>query len=841
MMKRIPINTRYFVLTTLASSILLSQNVYALQELADNDLSSVNAQDGLYIQTEYKQMDFDQLYWQDKVGTPTGENILNATANVVKLRKNNNYLGGGYQLGTNYKIQTGTTVTGGNATAGLDFEIESMPSTISVQGFKVCNQTTGNCDPLIGNVAIQTDSPQYIHFQTKNGLFDPNSQSDLRLNLQNINMYFGLNNGATNYYNQLILKNFNFNFLGKGVMYVDPVKGLMLQTNNASILSPASKTQIPTENYGYIDFARASIPNMDATQSANATYKNSSGIATSSGLNIEMMTKKDAYVDPTNPVYALASGTNETDSAKGLIRVGASGRMVNSYLQIRGINTKSQDQTKNILGYATSADNGDPTTTTRIDGNDTVLGSTGIGVRLRGEFTNDGDAMLGANLGSAGEATTLEIGGAGANTFGFEFSKLSPLMSNSNDRAYFDSGNVYLGLANTRHLLLPNNAVLNSARLGGTGGTLTTGNDYKQQIADTNTIASGLTPNSLVVGIRGGEFQAVSKRGRFTSSAGVSNANAIPATGVGSGLDNKWGLGLPYYNLNSNIAVYSTKYTGSVYNLNNLTNTVTKTNVTNLDRLGLAIGLSVQGRNDDGTKTTSIMVVDADRNYYIGLRNIDMLLRGYGSMGFENGNVNVDLKNLLMVMAAEISAGYLPSYVNPNLTEATGLNAASNIKNSFKSKDDVLFGLKLKMLGDMNFSLVPNNEISNANGNRLSIVGRYKLTDGTIQLSDPIEDSIIGFDRISGLMAFNNAIVVNKDSVGFNYSFDINPASDQSSAEREVNVLRVRDINFYPPVDPPAGWNTSTMGTYNNRAQRLGEMVMTGGRISSEFTLKPRN
>ena len=139
-------------------------------------------------------------------------------------------------------------------------------------------------------------------------------------------------------------------------------------------------------------------------------------------------------------------------------------------------------------------------------------------------------------------------------------------------------------------------------------------------------------------------------------------------TGPGSGEDNAWGLGLPFYNLNSNIAVYSTKYTGQVYNLNNTTNVVTPSTVTNVDRLGLALGLSVQGRNDDGTKTTSIMVVDADRNYYVGLRNIDMLLRSYGSMGFENGNVNVDLKNLLMVMAAEIAAGYLPSYVNPSLT-----------------------------------------------------------------------------------------------------------------------------------------------------------------------------
>ncbi|MCY6411765.1 hypothetical protein QTA56_06375 [Acinetobacter sp. VNH17] len=820
-MKRKSVNTRYFVLTALASAILLSQSVYALQELQDNALSQVNGQDGLYIQTEYKQMDFDQLYWQDKAGTPTAginEPDLRATANGVQIRKNTTYKDGNYKLGTNYKIQTGTT----GSTVGLDFEIETMPSTISVKGFKVCNETAGTCDPQIGNVAIQTDSPQYIHFQTKNGLFDPNSQSDLRLSLQNLNMYIGLSNNVTNYYNQLILKNFNFNFLGKGVMYVDPTKGLMLQTNsvkdvNGVDVSPASLNQTPNDTHGYIDFTRVPIPNINASQSANATYKDTDGIATSSGLNIELMTKKAAYVDPTNPVYTLATDTSTSDNAaKGLIRVGASGRMVNSYLQIRGVDTKNQNQAKNILGYATNTDNGDPSTTTNTNGTGTVLGSTGIGVRLHGEFTNDGDGMLGAQLGTAGDPTTLEIGGAGANTFGFEFSRLSPLMSNSLQRAYFDSGDVYLGLASTRHLLLPENTVLNNARLGGASGTLTTAADYKQQIADT------ITPNSLVVAIRGSDFQTVSKRGRFTSSAGVSLTNTI---GKDDGKTNSWGLGLPFYNLNSNIAVYSTKYTGEVFGLNNTTNAVTKANVTNTDRLGLAIGLSVQGRNDDGTKTTSIMVVDASRNYYIGLRNIDMLLRGYGSMGFENGNVNVTLKDLLMVMAAEIAGGYLPSYKDPTKT-GTDLNVLSNINNPFNAKDDVLFGLKLKMLGDMNFSLVPNNEITANNNAVLSIVGRYLLKEGAIQLSDPVDESMIGLDNISGLIQFNNAIAIQKDTVSFNYGFTINP-------DREAeNVLRVRDLNLYPKLTETA---TATTG------QRLGEMVMTGGRINANMAITPRN
>jgi hypothetical protein len=120
----------------------------------------------------------------------------------------------------------------------------------------------------------------------------------------------------------------------------------------------------------------------------------------------------------------------------------------------------------------------------------------------------------------------------------------------------------------------------------------------------------------------------------------------------------------------------------------------------------------------------------------------------------------------------------------------------------------------------MNFALVPNNEISGTYGSRLSIVGRYNLTAGAIQLSDPIDDSIIGFDNMSGLIQFNNAIVINKDNISFNYSFDFNPDHDPAK------VFRVKDINLYPPLAS---------------AQRLGEMVMTGGRISAEMGIKPRN
>jgi hypothetical protein len=328
-------------------------------------------------------------------------------------------------------------------------------------------------------------------------------------------------------------------------------------------------------------------------------------------------------------------------------------------------------------------------------------------------------------------------------------------------------------------------------------------------------------PYSIVTAIRGSEFQALSKRGRFTSSSNVSGANAIAA---GSGTTNKWGLGLPFYNLNANIALYSSSYTGSVYSLDG-SNNVTTNAVANTQRLGLGLALSTEGKNSDGSKTTSILVIDGGDNpnnsnkptdYYIGLRNIDMLIRSYGSVGFENGNLNINLPDLLLVMSAEIAAGYLPGAKY----KTGGGSAPSAPPDNFNLSKDVLFGLKVKLLGDMNFALVPNNAISGSYGSRLSIVGRYNLTAGTIQVSDPIDGSMIGFDNMSGLIQFNNAIVINKDDVSFNYSFDFNP--DRTASK----VFRVKDINFYP---------SSSAG------QRLGELVMTGGRLSAAMSIKPRN
>jgi hypothetical protein len=812
MIKRNPMKTRYFALTTLSASILLlAESSYALQILQESDLRQIEGQDGIDVTISYTQADIKKLYWEDEAGTPTGlsEQFLRATANTVKIRDTN--AGDGLSLGAQYKVDIGSNGT----KTGVALQMVTNPFTMSVDDFLICD-TSLVCDPSgasgayngkVSGLAVEANSPIDVTIKTADGIFNKNDQASLHLGLQNLNIYSGLKLApAATTQNQLILKNFNFNFDGKGVMYIDATRGFIIETSAdvSTGVGKALKTTAPSTTYGYIDFTRVTDP--DQTGAANGTYNGKSA-----GLNLEFMTKLQA--DMTLPIpYSLTTG----NAARGLIRLGASGRMVNSYLQLRGVSTNglaapTDDNVtnthvlNNILGFASN------NSTTGSGANNTVIGSNGVLLHFRGEFTATGDAMLG---GDNTKVTTLEIGGAGTNTFGFEFSELQPLVSGSTERAYFDSGDIYFNTVNTRHLRMPENSVLRTSRFGGTTNTyLTDSSDYVQQIHNfTN------NPYSLVTAIRGSEFQALSKRGGFTSSSNVSGANAIPA---GSNASNKWGLGLPFYNLNANIALYSSSYTGSVYSLDG-SNNVTTNAVTNTQRLGLGLALSTEGKNNDGSKTTSILVIDGGDNpmnankptdYYIGLRNIDMLLRGYGSVGFENGNLNINLPDLLMVMSAEIAAGYLPGAKRKTDGSLVPLN-------NFNLNTDVLLGLKVKLLGDMNFALVPNNAVSASYGSRLSIVGRYNLTAGAIQVSDPIDDSIIGFDNMSGLIQFNNAIVINKSDVSFNYSFDFNPDHDPTK------VFRVKDINLYPPLAS---------------AQRLGEMVMTGGRLSAAMSIKPRN
>ncbi|MEF9957032.1 MAG: hypothetical protein RR767_07515 [Acinetobacter sp.] len=788
-----------FALSALSMSIiLLSQSVFALEELTDQALSNVNGQDGVDLSIDFDRANFDKFYWEDKAGTATNaEQTLRANANNVVFSGM-----GATQPGVNLKFNAASE----GSKTGLDAQLVLKPFTMAIDSWTLCDTAaTPACGGSLGSLGLQVASPMGIRLTTPNGLFSSTDQAALSLGLNNLNLFIGQKQSLAALTQNQLLSKLNFNLSGKGFITIDPAKGLFITTNQNG--ATTNKSHTPTSTLGYVDFDRVDDPNKSSIPTAQyGTYG-----ATSSGINIELSTVKNA-----------TAGVYDASAAKGLIRVGASGRIVDGTLQIRGIsaagkinptdnNLTNTHELNNVLGFANQG------ATTAASS--TVIGSSGIGFRMRGSFTNVGDQMLtGAKV---GKPTTLEIGGAGNDSYGFEFSNLTPLISGSAERAYFDSGDIFLNLANTQTIRLPENSVLRTARFGGIAGQyLTNANDYIQKIHN-----DAINPYSLILAIRGMNFQALSRQGRFTSSTGISTANAF------TNQTNNWGLALPIYNLNANLATYAKSYTGDVYGLTN--GIVIKSTVTDSQRLGLALALSTEGRDASGSKTTSIMVIDGSpvstngnkpTDYYLGLRNIDMLLRGYGSMGFENGNVNLTMPDLLMVMSAELAAGYLPGAKYKSYAYTSPLD-------NFKLTNDVLLGIKIKLLGDIGFALIPNN--ATADGNALTIVGDYKLTDGAIQLSDPVDGSMMGLDNISGKIRFNNSIVIGKNTtdytvdkqgnVAFNYALNFNPDKDPNE------VFRVKDINFYPP-------NSS-----NTTGQRLGEMVMTGGRLSSSLTLTPRN
>ena len=896
--------TAWFALNTLAASMFLVHSAHALQSLDDTALRQVNGQDGVHISTTYNAVDVEQFYWEDDAGHGSTDktytnNNLRAIADTFKISPNTS---SGFGLGTDYKINSGSSVGG---KTGLDLSLTTNPSLIMIDKFMICDtETSQRCSNPIGNMAVQTSSQIGIDFRTRDGLFSKTSQSSLLLGLKNANIYLGqtAKMSAGDQLNQLILKNLNFNFLGKGVMFVDPVEGFKVQTNavgqtdakleyltNGSINWTTSTK--PDAQHGYVNFDRVKDEgSVSATNTNGITagsykgYTDKNGVTdanatTSSGLNLEFMLSK--AVNTSTP-YVLNNNTKSPVGAKGLIRVGASGRMVNASLQLRGMtsyanngsalanpiygtNNYGDPNGTNILG---KANNGTVTT-----GSDNIIGKSGIAFRMGADFVIDNDPMLdddGNNAVSVNEqknATTLEIGGAGLNTYGFEFGNLSGLQSGTRGR--FDSGNIYINLADTKSLLLPANKIFQTSRFGN-GVFLTADSDYIQNI---HSGTGNQNPYSILMAIRGAEFQAVSRRGRFTNSA-TDGTISVPL--INEHTNNTWGLALPFYNLNANMAMFGTKVDADkvyYYNVGDTKGTKVA-NSGQTDRLGFSLAMSTDGilrdtdPNKDGSKTTSIMVIDGGSrgdgkptDYYVGLRNIDMLLKGAGSIGVENGSFNVSLKDMLIVMAADVAAGYLPGakyktcITAPTTTACTNGTGSSSPLNNFASKKDSLFGVKLRVGGNMDFSLIPNSEYqtaSTSNGNmagsRMNIVGEFELTGdkNTIQISDPNDGSTLGLDNIVGKMAFDNAIVIAPDRrgtsatnptygegvVSFNAGFTLNPAgttnpSGVTNAEKIAGVFRVKDINLYPPQ--------------TGNGARLGELAITGGRLNSQFSIIPRN
>lgn len=694
----------------------------AMQALDDPSLSDINGQDGIQITTSYDGASFSQLYWNDGLGQSSG-------TEVTKRLQLDNVTITGTNMSSTIKVNAGSN---GSTKSALDLQMTSTPRLTSAQSVRICDSTGASCGSSVGGYAFELTNPITVGFSSVNGLFNKNGEVRVSLPLIGLNTYYtttGLSGAETGQRNQLILKNARFNLDFQGKMWVDAAEGVRLSTGAT----------------GYADLV-AGTPGVGQDRQP--------------GFDLPLMYKGNA-----------GAGFSTTN-AKGLLRIGASGRVVNTDIWIRGIDSKSTGTAP--LGYATDA-----TGTAGTGAGADILGGSGLAFRLRTEFSKAGTA----------KPVTFELGQSGDKGYGLEFSNLTLLDVSSTANPYLDTGSVFVNLANTRDVSVPLNTTLNT--LG-----LTTAADYRQQIHDKAT-----NPDSLVIAMRGGDFQALSTRSRFIANGGITGTD-LPSTATQT-----WGLALPIYNLNSNFAFYGDTTPAAGVTGGTISSSTH-------ERLGFAMTLATQGLSTDGSKTTSILLIDSsDKNSdgmpdyrYIGFRNIDMLLKARGSIGLENNKLNLNMPELVIVGAGEFAVGYLP-----------GANA-STAANAFTTKTDVLFGLDLKLVGAMDLSIIPGDTTTLGN-NFMTFSGRYRLTDGNIQIIEPKDNTRIALDRMSGLIGFNNAIKVEKDNVQFNYAFNFNP--DRQAAD----VFRVKSIALYP--------NGGT-------AQRLGEMAITGGTLSAGLKLVPR-
>ena len=179
------------------------------------------------------------------------------------------------------------------------------------------------------------------------------------------------------------------------------------------------------------------------------------------------------------------------------------------------------------------------------------------------------------------------------------------------------------------------------------------------------------------------------------------------------------------------------------------------------------------------------------------------------------------MPEFMLSAAGQVAVGYLPGSQYKTLLNGVAKYAPTD---SFLSNSDVLFGLRLRMAGSVDMTMVPGG--NTAATNFISFDGNLNLTSGAIQIVEPIDDSIVGLDNITGKLGFSNQIKINNGNVDFNTALTINPN------KQAADVFRIKDLNLYP--------TKLVSGNYEVQpAQRLGEIALTGGMINSKFNITP--
>ena len=326
-----PHKKRHIALLISSAFLVFDNQAYALQELSDSVMSQTDAQDGINMTTAYDQIDIARVYWQDKVGEFGGaDKAYGLYLDGVTVKKTDVLHP---DLGATYKIDFSTV----GANAGLTFDLTSYFDTMSVDSFKICTDAGASCGSTFGAFAVQQSSnlPMSFKLATTDGLLNLNSVADLEIGIKNFNLYLSQQTSGGKK-NQFIAKDFNFNFKGKGYIGVDADRGIVLETGDAS-----------TGNY--VDLLRVA--------DSNPLYSSRD----KAGLNLEYVYKSDV----------LPGDDFSTTGAKGVLHLGASGRVTNASIEFKGASDTTDG---NILGFAYPSTGTTPSATQ-------IMGSTGLNLK----------------------------------------------------------------------------------------------------------------------------------------------------------------------------------------------------------------------------------------------------------------------------------------------------------------------------------------------------------------------------------------------------------------------------------------------------------------------------
>ena len=570
--------------------------------------------------------------------------------------------------------------------------------------------------------------------------------------------------------NSLILNDFNFNFAGLGYMYVAADEGLVLTTKNGN-------------QDHYINLGRVVDPSEVMAGRAG----------TNPGVNIDLR-----YNTPNN-------------ERKNIMRMGASGAVTNARLAFSG------DQ-RSIANFdiANKAANGSSVRETKsAQGYSDLVGNGGLHMALAADFTNDSDANIPSNM----KPTTLEIGHTGKGSYAIEFSKLRQLTTRDADNrlhgknAYIDFGDIYFNTITANELEFIVNDNLKQL--------LNAENNTLKQVVST----AGNGDNFALIAIRGFDFQSIAAKARF-----ISDNSLHELTGDGG----SWGIGIPVYNLNANVALRGTTYGAAA-------------------QKGIAYNVmaSTQGYGIDAKtgqpSTTSIMLIDGATgvhgeavNYYAGFRNIDAFIESNGVIGYEDAGIRVTADKFLIAASAELAIGQLPGSKYNCVTGVAALCGSYVAQDSFAKSDDVLTNISFKLDGSGQLLIIPGIDptLSSPDTNFLSYEGKFKFRPLTttevadvnnlgsyFRVSDEDVDelgksqvSAFNFNRIQGELGLNGKIRLSEDTVVMDNQVQINP---------NKNIADPLRTNF-------------AMQTNNGEMRKIADIALTGGTMRSTLGIKPR-